>query len=121
MALTFFGARYFAARSLLPLYEGAAASTVIGRRRHSRKYGTPAPTREALEQAFPEIVEAAPAQARKLVGKYLLRGDVIPTQPKPGQVDWDALIQDARTVVKLYDLYLDYVEEEDVIDILLLE
>ena len=91
--------------------------TIIGRRRRTRRYRTPTP--EALRDEYSELIEAAPEQTRKLIGPYLLRGDVI-TTPSVNLIDWNALARDAETVVKLFDLYLEYVEEEEDLSVILL-
>ena len=95
----------------------APAPELIGRRRRTRRYKTPTP--EALQESYAELVEAAPQEVRKLIGSYLLRGDSIGI-PKPAAIDWQALARDADTVVKLFDLYIEYIEEEDDLSVILL-
>ena len=95
----------------------ATTETILGRRRRTRRYQTPTP--EALEQDYVEIAKAAPAEAiRAVIGQFLLRGDTLPI-PQAAAVDWAKLVQDTETVVKLFDLYLEYVEDEEVTFMLL--
>lgn len=89
-----------------------AAPQPIGRRRRTRRYRTPTP--EALQEEYAALREAAPEELRPLIGPYVLKGDVMPGRLPPlAAIDWDSLSRDAETVVKLFDLYLEYIEEED--------
>lgn len=110
----------------LRLLGGASQTTTVstdvprGRRHRTRRYKTPTPA--ALEQEYQAIVKAAPERViRPLVGRYLLKGDLpLDSLPPPAAVDWEALAHDAETVVKLFDLYLEYVEDEETVTVLLL-
>lgn len=96
----------------------SAAPTVIGRRRRTRTYRTPTP--DALKEEYQELKAAAPEKLRALIGPYLLRGDVVPNQMPPvAAIDWESLSHDAETVVKLFDMYLEYIDEEEVTVLLL--
>ena len=109
----------------LRLFRGAGQASappapvpeIIGRRRRTRTYKTP--TQDALQESYTELVDAAPQEVKKLIGPYLLRGDSIGI-PKPAAIDWQALARDAETVVKLFDLYIEYIEEEDDLSVILL-
>ena len=91
---------------------GAAVSEPIGRRRRTRRYRTP--TAYALEQEYPALVKAAPEQVKAVIGPYLLRGDITSGKtPAKSAVDWDALAADAERVVRLFDLYVEYIDEEE--------
>ena len=95
-----------------------ATSDPIGRRRRTRTYR--APTVKGLEEDFEQIREAVPEEVLlPLIGPYLLRGDMPRVNPPASMVDWSALAQDAKTVIRLVDAYLEYIEEEDIAVILL--
>lgn len=94
----------------------AAAATVIGRRRRTRRYRTPTP--ETIRDEYEALKESVPEQVLKpLIGPYLLRGD-ISALPSTQGVNWSALSQDTEAVIALYDLYLEYIEEEDILALL---
>ena len=95
----------------------APTPELIGRRRRTRTYKTPTP--EALQESYAELAEAAPQEVKKLIGSYLLRGDSVGI-PKPAAIDWQALARDADTVVKFFDLYIEHIEEEDDLSVILL-
>lgn len=93
-------------------------TTPIGRRRRTRTYRTPTP--QALRDEYNAIAEVAPQVIAPLVGRYVLRGDIGPEDvPPPAAVDWEALAHDAEVVVKMFDLYLELVDDEEVTVLLL--
>jgi hypothetical protein len=96
---------------------GDVVTTVRGRRHRTRRYRTPAPFEESLEEAYTQLQQtAARGKLRRLVGPHVLAGDhTLTAVPPVGAVNFDSLAHDAENLVAFFDLWLEYVEEEDVI------
>ncbi len=97
---------------------GAPAVTIRGRRRRTRRYV--APSREGLRAEFATLAEAAPDEVRQAVAEHLRLGRQ-PESLTSRSVNWESLLADAQAVSRLLDLWVEYVNEEDDVTILLLE
>lgn len=92
------------------------ATTVIGRRRRTRRYRAPLPVPAALEQGYPELrSQASREDLRAILKPYLLSGEYMPVRaaPRAADIDWEALSQDVIAVRKLLDLWSEIEQEED--------